>query len=67
MSKRKNLYIVYAGTQSQGCVPVYQSTKKEKAYNYVHKVVMRDERYTKAYVECVHRREDRRSMWEEVD
>ena len=66
MSRRKNLYIVYAGTTSEGCHPVYETTKREKAEKYLYKVVMRQERYTKAYIDCIHNvRDDKRSRWKE--
>lgn len=68
MSKRKNLYIVYAGTTSEGCYPVYETTKRQKAENYLHKVVMRQDRYTKAYIECIHSgHDDKHSRWREDD
>ena len=50
MSKNKNLYTIYAGTTENGCFPVYQSTKREKAERYLHKVVMKDDRYNKCYI-----------------
>jgi len=64
---RKNLYLVYAGTQ-QCCVPVYETTKREKAEKYLHHVVMKNKSYTKAYIECIHSSsEDKRTRWKEVD
>ena len=64
---RTNLYIVYAGS-GNNCTPVYRTPKKQKAERYLHAVVMKQERYTKAYIECVHRRsDDKRSRWKEVD
>lgn len=64
---RKNLYTVYAGNQEH-CSPVYSTTKKNKAYDYLHKVIMKDSRYTKAYVQCVYGHvDDKRLRWKEVD
>lgn len=64
---RKNLYVVYAGTQSDGCFPVYKTTKRNNAENYLHKVVMKDKHYTKAYIDCIHScTDDKRTRWKEV-
>lgn len=63
---RRNLYLVYAGTQ-QACFPVYETTKREKAEHYLHHVVMRNKNYTKAYIECIHNSAyDKRNSWKEV-
>ena len=51
MAKRKQLYVVYAGFGDEPCTPVYETTKKSKAYDYLHNVVMKDQAYTKAYID----------------
>lgn len=51
MSKRNNLYVVYAGV-GKYCTPVYESPKRDKAEAYAH-ALMRDPKceYNKIYIE----------------
>ena len=64
MARRKCLYIVCARTGMYAQpVKVYQTSKKEKAYNYLHKVIMKDSRYVSAYVDCIYAKQDKHDLW----
>ena len=66
MSRRRCLYVVYARTSIyEPPVRVYSSPRKEKAYNYLHKVVMKKSQYTSAYVDCICASYDRHNIWKE--
>ena len=66
MSKSNILYVVHAGFKSQAyCPVVYETTKLDDAYKFVHKLERSDVDYDKIYIEKQPLvRNDKRNMWE---
>ena len=65
MSKHSKLYVIYAGNDTEPCRPVYKSTTKSKAMNYLHKVIMKNQEYTKVYLDSTEVHSfDKRDLYE---
>ncbi len=67
MGKRHILYVVYAGNY-QGCSPVYESTKRDKAEKFAHDLMKSETDYSKIFITTVNLvREDKRAYEEDED
>lgn len=66
MSKATKLYTVYAGSRQYGYRPVYETTKRSKADDYVHDLLKSENDYDKVYIGSTPLSKfDKRRDWED--